>query len=299
MTKTHTLPAGTMDKIGNTTNYTCPMDVLETFMEGAAPELHAEVLSSLAWMVDSSAISQARNCLFERFAEAEGMAFDEFTISIAADMQHESLYEHEGAEQTLAQLMSIGNQWHDAAASAASANGKDYKCKSMRELLADEKVKVVDSGVLKNFQLMAEAEAAGDKPKAERMLASYLLAHKLGEEERVRKAKELAPVLLEILRGASRHALESYRFENLPTSRQKQLVLFAGKTIERAMPKLAVRMSKTPIAFGRTAEAARSAGIALTKLASSYEDAGALENCGSQVEIDIGRNAKRVARSLD
>ncbi len=304
MAKTRTVKSSVVESIINpkgtiVTNYTNPMDVIEDKLLACA-ELYASVTNSLAWMVDTSAINQAKNVLFERYAEQDGEQFDEFILSVGQELQHESLYENEGSEQTLAQLLSLRMKWHDMAQSAASANNRDYSPSSLREQLENEKPMSLTGGALKNFTALAKAEAMGDMEKEERLLKLYMESHAIAETERIRKGKALRAPLLEIIRSANAYALESYDFESLPRSRQKQLATFAKSTIERVLPQLATRLAKQPIEFGRTMEAGRDALRALDKmLTDKFSDAGEMENIRSQTEINMGRNAKRVACSID
>lgn len=301
--RTHTVNSNVINQIINptmtTTNYTNPLDIIEDKLISCA-ELYASVTNSLAWMVDTSVLNQARNVLFERYAEQEGEQFDEFLISVGQELQHESLYEHEGSEQTLAQLLALRMKWHDVAQSAAFANNRDYSPSSLREQLESEKPMSLTGGALKNFQALAKAEAAGDHEKEERLLKLYMESHTIAEQERIRKGKALRAPLLEIIRSANAYALETYDFEHLPRTRQKQLTTFAKNTIERVLPQLATRLAKQPIEFGRTMEAGREALKCLDKmLVEKFSDTGELENIRSQTEINMGRNAKRVACSID
>lgn len=301
--RTHTVNSNVINQIINptmtTTNYTNPLDIIEDKLISCA-ELYASVTNSLAWMVDTSVLNQARNVLFERYAEQEGEQFDEFLISVGQELQHESLYEHEGSEQTLAQLLALRMKWHDVAQSAAFANNRDYSPSSLREQLESEKPMSLTGGALKNFQALAKAEAAGDHEKEERLLKLYMESHTIAEQERIRKGKALRAPLLEIIRSANAYALETYDFEHLPRTRQKQLTTFAKNTIERVLPQLATRLAKQPIEFGRTMEAGREALKCLDKmLVEKFSDTGELENIRSQSEINMGRNAKRVACSID
>jgi hypothetical protein len=303
MAKTRTVKSSVINSIVNptmtTTNYTNPLDIIEDKLL-ACSELYASVTNSLAWMVDTSVLNQARNVLFERYAEQEGEAFDEFLVSVGQELQHESLYENEGSEQTLAQLLSLRMKWHDVAQSAAFANNRDYSPSSLREQLESEKPMSLSGGALKNFQALAKAEAMGDMEKEERLLKLYQESHTIAEAERIRKGKALRSPLLEIIRSANAYALETYDFEALPRSRQKQLTTFAKSTIERTLPQLATRLAKQPIEFGRTMEAGREALKCLDKmLVEKFSDAGEMENIRSQTEINMGRNAKRVACSID
>ncbi len=309
MSKTRTVPTGTMSALaaalpeiitGN--NYFDPIDLLEDKL-GHQPNLHSRVMESMAWMLDSSCISQARTVLFERFKDAsldEPMPFNDFCQEVAEDIDHESLYEDEGNLSTLAILMALRDHWHDAAAHAASADDRDYKSKSLREQMESEKVKLADIGTRVNYRKIADLEARGDLAKADRLYAAYMEADALSSTQRVESNKSLMPTILEVLRTAKRYAVESSRFDELPLNKQRQLTTFAIGAIDRSRADIAKRLSKQPIAFGHLAEAAFEATEALNKIVmSKYSDVGELENVRSQVSIDHERNSKRVACSID
>lgn len=298
------VPSGTMAKLAASTgtNYFDPIDLLEDHL-GARPMLHARVLESMVWMLDNSCIAQARSVLFERYNEVDhdsATAFDDFCQGVAEDLDHESLYTDESPEQTLAVLLALRDQWHDAAARAAAADDRDYKPKSLRQLMEEEKVKLADVGTRINYKKLAELEAGADTAKAERLYASYMGADALASAQRVDNNKKLMPTILEVLRTAKRYALESSRFDHLPHSVQRRLTVFAVGVVDRCKLDIAKRLAKQPIAFGHAAEAAHQATIALNHvITTKFTDVGELENVTSQTAIDIGRAAKRVACSID
>lgn len=284
------------------TAYFDPTDLLEDKL-GHQPALLSRVMESMAWMLDASCISQARNVLFTRYKEVDSTepnAFKDFCQIVSEDLAHDSLYEDEGDEQTLAILLAVRDQWHDAAAHAASADDRDYKSKSLREQMESEKAKPADVGTRVNYRKMADLESHGDVAKAERLYASYMEADALASASRVDSNKALMPTILEVLRTAKHYALESYRFDQLPANKQRQLTTFAVGAIDRSRVDLAKRLNKQPIAFGHMAEAAFEATNALTKvITDKFSDAGELENVRTQASIDHERGSKRFACSID
>lgn len=306
------VPTGTMaaitaalPTITTGTNYFDPIDTLEDHM-GAQPMLHSRVLESLVWMLDNSCISQARSIFFERYKEVDHTsptAFDDFRQDVAENLDHPSLYgeDNEGsAEHTLAIMLAVRDQWHDAAARAAAADNRDYKPKSLREHMESEKVKPADIGTRVNYKAIAEAEGGGDAAKAERFYNSYLEADALASAARVDSNKALLPTILEVLRTAKRYAEESSRFDHLPLVVQRRLTNFALGAIARSRVDVAKRLARQPIAFSHANEAAHSTLAALNHvMTTKFSDVGELENVTSQTAIDMGRNAKRVACSID
>ena len=302
--KNRTVPSGTMAKlaVSSGTSFFDPIDLLEDHL-GSRPVLHARVLESMVWMLDNSCISQARSILFERYKEVDHDAvdaFNNFCQDVAENLDHESLYVDESPEQTLAILLALRDQWHDAAARAAASDDRDYKPKSLRQLMEDEKVKLADVGTRVNYKKLAELEAGSDTAKAERLYASYMEADAIASTQRVASNKALMPTILEVLRTAKRYALESSRFDQLPLPVQRRLTSFAVGVVDRCKLDVAKRLAKQPIAFGHVAEAAHQATVALNHvITTKFSDAGEMENITSQTEINIGRAAKRVACSID
>ena len=307
--KTRSVKPGTMAAIAialpETTSsyvYFSPVDLLEDKL-GHQPNLNSRVLESMAWMIDNVCIGQARTILFERYKEIDHTtpeSFRDFCQTISEDLAHDSLYEDEGNERTLAILLSLRNQWHDDAANATSADDRDYNSKSLREQMESEKVKPADIGTRVNYRKMADLESRGDIAKAERLYAAYMEADALSATARVDSNKSLMPTILEILRTVKFYAPESARFDQLPLNKQAQLTNFAVGAIDRSRLDLAKRLNKQPIAFGHMAEAAYEATEALSKvIKAKFSDAGELENIRTQVSIDHERNAKRVACSID
>lgn len=308
MSKTHLVPTGTMAAIAEllpkgavTTAYHDPMDILEDTLNLQAG-LYSRVLTSMAWMVDTACINQARNILFTRYSEQEvenGCApvnFKDFCQQISEDLDHPSLYEFEGNERTLAQLIALALQWHDAADKATAADDKDYKPKTLREQMESEKVRPADIGTRTNHKKVAELEAHGDAAKAERLYAAYMEADDLASAARVESNRALIPTVLEILRTANRYADASTRFDQLPSNKQKQLATFAVGAVARSRGDMVKVLKRQPIAFGHLAEAALQATEQLNKLIEQrYSDTGDLENVRTQVSIDHERNQKRAA----
>lgn len=300
------LPAGTMAKIAVATptaghSFFDPIDLLEDHL-GTQPALHSRVLESVTWMLDSSCISQARTILFERYKEVdhtEANAFQDFCQDVAENLDHPSLYAEDAdgsPEHTLSVLMALRNHWHDAAASAASADNRDYKAKSLRELMESEKVKPADVGTRVNYKKLAELEARGDEAKATRLYDSYMQADALASANRIDGNKALMPTILELLRTVNRYAVESSRFDHLPLVVQRRLTTFCVGSVDRSKLDIAKRLAKQPIAFGHIAEAAFQATEALNiVIVNKFSDAGELENITSQVQHDMNRNEKRKA----
>ena len=314
MTKTHTLPTDTMAAAlapiapaASNHAYFDPADLVMDYV-ARAPELYAKVASSMAWSVDNACINAARNILFKYYAAAQERAenasdvvFSEYCAEVADDLSHESLYlpgpELDNPEYTLAVLLAIRDQWHDAAFSAAAADNRDYNPKSLRELMDAEKPRDPDVGTVKNHALMAKLEANGDVELEARLLTSMIEAEKLASISRVARSKPLRPTILEILRTVKAYGTqEAARFDQLPISLQRSLSTQVLNTLDRSANDLASRLARQPIAFARMAEAKHQCKKALDAvIATKFIDDGDLENVTSQVQHDMNRAAKRKA----
>ena len=231
--------------------YFDPLDTLEDTL-GVHANFHAQVLSSMAWMVDASCISQARTVLFNRWADADQteQTFNDFCLSIMEELDHESLYEDGTPEHQLAQLLALREHWHDAAANAASTDNKDYKQRSLREQLESEKPAIANVGTRANFESIAAREAKGDAAKQARLLEAYIQADALNTSQRVENNRKLLPTVMIVLQAALRYKPEATRFDQMPIATQKRLTQFGITTINRIKLDVAKRLANQPIAFG-------------------------------------------------
>lgn len=308
MSKTHTLPAGAMAlalaALPTTgTAFFDPTDTLEDHL-GMFPMTHTRVMSSVAWTIDNTCINQARTVLFGRYEEVdtdEVKDFAGFCQDISENLSHDSLYEDESAEQTLAILLSIRNHWHDAAASAlAAADGGEYNPKSLRALMESEKPREANVGTRINFEQLAKDEAGDDVEKFKRVYADLLLADKIKSTNQVDSRKKLMGTTLEILRTVKRYAPEEARFDQLPITVQRRLTQAIIGVVTRVRVDEASRLASQPIAFSRMREATLQTITSLNNvMTTKFSTVGELENVTSQTETNIGRNAKRVACSID
>jgi hypothetical protein len=317
MSKTHTLPATTpiataLQAAGITvthgTTYADPIDLLEDYT-AVHPQLYGRTMSSVAWRIDTMCIQAARTLLFARYSDPERdnrEGFANFCLTVGSELQHASLYEQEGPEQTLAQLMAVSNHYHDAAANAAALADKDYRAKSFRELLDAEHAKPVNSledvppslQSRTNYATLAKTEARGDEAAEARIYAAYCEADSAQAFNRLQKNKELVNPLLEVLRAASMFAEEDTRFDQLPYSNQRTLAQYCLTALIRVRGDLA--KSTTPIAFGHLAECTfKCAGALEALIKAKFSDRDQMENNTlSQVELDHQRGQKRMARAI-
>lgn len=308
MSKTHliapTAIANAMPKevaVTHGTTYFDPIDLVEQYTS-VHPAFYSRIMASMAWRVDTMCIQAARSLLFTRYSDPERdeqIGFTDFCLTVGAELQHASLYEYEGPEQTLAQLLAVRTAWHDEAARASALNDRDYAAKSLRQLLESEKVTLPSLEARTNYVEMAKTESGGNPIVEARLYAAYVEADQMSSANRVERNKSLVAPLLEVLRAASQFALDETRFDQLPFSNQRVLTTYAVKCVARMRSEMA--KITAPISFGHLNECA----IKLTKaleqvIANKFSEADTLENAGlSQIELDHQRGQKRAACSID
>ena len=309
MSKTHTISATTtigaaMPKeivVNHGSTYFDPIDMIEDYTS-VHPAFYSRILASMAWRIDSMCIQAARSVFFTRYSDPERedqIGFTDFCLTVGAELQHASLYEYEGPEQTLAQLLAVRNTWHEAAARASALNDKDYRAKSLRELLEAEKVSPPSVETRTNYAEMAKQESGGDPAVEARLYAAYLEADQMSSGNRVERNKPLVAPILEILRAASQFAYDEIRFDQLPRSSQRILTTYAAKCVTRMRSEMA--KVTAPISFGHLNECAIKCTKAIERvIADKFSEQDTLENAGlSQIELDHQRGQKRRACSID
>lgn len=291
MTRTHTLPAGTMATpltIKPTTSHAY-YDVMDTLAKfGDEPVAYAPILRSMTWMIDTSVINAARSVLFELYKEAEiegseRDAFGDFCQEVGEVVAAESWYADEAGDnpvKALADLMAIRNEWHDIAQSAHSRDDRDYNPRGLRELLEAEKPRTVGVAARENLQMLAERQAKGDAEKAKRNLDALLKRDAAQAADRAAGNRKLIPTIMAIVEAAARHAEHSVRFDQLSVAVQRRLVKSAVSTVERTIENdVAKRRDLSTLAFMRILDVndevlAELGDVLKTRLA----DDGELEN---------------------
>ena len=274
--------------------YFDPLDTLEDKL-GLHSYMHSQVLSSMAWAVDAACISQAKNVVFGRWGETDKEAtnFNDFCQNILEELDHESLYEDGTPEHQLAQLLTLREHWHDAAAAAASADNRDYKQKSLREQIESKQPALPNIGARQNFEAIAESESGGDPVKKAQFLADCIRASELNSIQMVENDKRLLPTTMLVLQAASRYKPDTIRFDQLPVQTQQRFVQAAPKTIDRIRVQAASKFANSPIAFARMNAAAGDAVKALNDvLRTKYAAPGELENSAVHDMHNRGHNLR-------
>lgn len=267
--------------------YFDPIDMLEDHLS-ARPAAYSRLMNSASWMLDMACINAARNIVFTRYAESELDAqtenrFGTFCQGVAEMLSHDSFYECEEdtPEQTLATLLGISRNWHDATAAAYASDDKDYNPKSFDELLLSEKPRLADAGVRANYEMIAKVQSRGDAVKEAHLYKCLLEADHLSAVSRSDDNKKLIPVLSITLSTVGRYAPADARFDQLPMHNQRLLTQAVLKSFDRIQVDLAKALKGQTIEFGHTLYAMSTCSEAIEHmLATKYSEASELESTG-------------------
>jgi len=267
--------------------YFDPIDMLEDHL-GARPAAYSRLMNSASWMLDMACINAARNIVFTRYAESELDAqtenrFGTFCQGIAEMLSHDSFYEcdEDTPEKTLATLLGLSRNWHDAAAAAYASDNKDYNPKSFDELLLSEKPRMADAGTRSNYEMIAKVQARGDAIKEAHLFKCLIEADRLSAMSRSDDNKKLIPVLSITLSTAGRYAPADARFDQLPMHNQRLLTQAVLKSFDRIQIDLAKALKGQTIEFGHTLYAMDTCTQAIEHmLTTKYSDANELESVG-------------------
>lgn len=298
---THVIPQGTMAQalaalpIKTRHDFADPLDILETHLE-FQELLRGRVVESMAWLADNTAIRLAKNVIFTRWKDHDkepNETFQDFLQGIGHELAHESLYQDDTPEHTLAKLLAIRGQWHDAAFSLV---GESYAPKTLREhILGDGEVREISSDVRKVFEINAQFWCDDESARAQ-FVADAVEADKLQQQQWRENDKRMLPAILEVIRYAAQHAAHETRFDDLPARLQASLFSSIAKMVATQTQRLGLRMAKQPIEYAKLNAAARKCAAELEQVVTNkFSDKGELENVKSQTQIDIDRNAKRKA----
>lgn len=264
--------------------YFDPIDMLEDHLS-ARPAAYSRLMNSASWMLDMACINAARNIVFTRYAESELDAqmddrFGAFCQGVAEMLSHESFYTVDGdsPEKTLATLMGLSRNWHDATAAAYASDNKDYNPKSFDELLLSEKPRMADAGTRSNYEMIAKVQARGDAIKEAHLLGCLLEADRLSALSRSDDNKKLIPVLSTVLSTVGRYAPADARFDQLPINNQRLLTQAVLKSFDRIQVDLARVLKGQTIEFGHTLYAMATCAEAIEHmLTTKYSESDELE----------------------
>lgn len=225
-------------------------NVLDTIEDITHPTLKAMVLSSMEWSIKTQCINQARNVFYQVRKDADDMVTEgglsEFVNAIAgleANAQYNTdlgFAQNGSAITKVAQLMQSAQQWYDKAETAHGSAKMTFKCKTFEELVADEKVRLLDDNTKSKISAYGSMIARGDVTK-QALITEALIKQQQNNQINQAKSRELvAPAVMTILGMAEyRGGGEEIEFYELDTDVQKRLISAAKGAVERSMTTLA------------------------------------------------------------
>lgn len=317
MTRTHTLPTGTMaTPLGSmrTDNapdlvqssapaiiYKDPHDVLETHLE-FHPEFHGRVASAMAFTIDKAVIRQAKTVLYSHWNDIKAVSdqtFNMYCLSLRDTFYHDSLYEVDGPLRTMATMMAVREQWHDI---AGKLIGLAYDPQSLKaQVRADNadaiaKAREVAPDIIEVHKINAQFWCDGDEEEMKQFLAD-ILSHKQNTAKAWADADKLVePSIIEIISIVGRHIDTSWSFTDMPERVQESLMKSCIGSLKKLVLKATERMRGQEIAQAKLNMVTRRCVKALEQsIISRFNDAGELENTASQQSIDLARAKKRAA----
>lgn len=275
MTRTHTVPAGTMaqalvaagvtpETASTTTHGVAYFDLLTTLDEVLFHALfRARVLSSMAWAFDTAAINVARSIFWDTHKESTESGhidnFADFLNKMSEMRANENYIEDLGFElgagrlQSLTLLLKLSQKWHDTAQSAAMGAGIKYTPKTFEMLLASEKAQQVDALTIAKLDALIEATFEGEDHTPDEIAdAKKLVAAQQNERMAAMHASRqmISPAVLRIIAYADyRDSNDATEFWQLPIELQARLVGNAISSIDRTVTDLASYKSITAIEY--------------------------------------------------
>lgn len=228
------------------------------------PALKARVFASMAWMVDVTAINQARIIYYQMFHDAQLNGIDSYNEFMARF--DELMRDFDGQDTnalSLRKLLGMRNEWHDAAESAAGEAKVRYAQKSFEDLLLAEKPQRVDTMTRTNLELLAGAIAPTNKDATIELLTKR---QQMVNESRHESRRETMPFLLTIIDAAGRALEDGVQFHELTLELQERLVDAAAKTVERALEDLATNRKLTTIEYASIIQEALAAANELRQI---------------------------------
>lgn len=274
MTRTHTVPAGTMaqaltnagiapESTSTTTHGTAYFDLMDTLNDVLVHALfRARVLSSMAWAFDTAAINTARSVFWDTHQESTQAGhidnFANFLNKMSEMRANENYVEDLGFElgagklQSLSLLIKLARSWHDAAQGAAVAANVKYAPKTVEQLLASEKPQQVDALTIAKLDALVDATFDGEDHTPEEVEeAKKLIAAQQNERMAAMHASRqmITPAVLRIMAYADYHDTDATEFWQLPIELQARLINNAISSIDRTITDLASYRSITSIEY--------------------------------------------------
>lgn len=232
------------------TRYTDPLDIIEDKITDTG--LKARVLSSLAWMLDNQCIVTARMFFFEQYRESEYAGqqdgLNEFMANFRGSLDIEAVFGSGGPATELVNMLSLRQEWHDAAGSAMDADGRVYDPRSWDMLIASERVAPVSSLTKAKQQQLAKFAADGNADDEAEFMKMFEARSKNRAEQRAEMNRMVGPAVLELIHTAERYR-QPTQFEHLDKRTRERFFRTGVKFLMNAMSDMAERNSISDFEF--------------------------------------------------
>lgn len=254
MSKSHTIPAGTMATafaaaqvtataaaVSNY-NYFDPIDFLDDTIK--SPALKERVLSYMAWKIDMTIINAARNLFWESYKDSNddtSVDFEEFIIGFRGVVDQSSTF-GSGSALNLVKLMSMRVDWHAYAAASSAYMNRDYKERELAEMIVqdDKRIMPLDTSKIK---MAAEEASYGDIEMANELFKRDVSVAIKKETDRRETRMKLRPCVLATLDAARGCHCDPVNFWELDMELQAQFTRAAIAAIESAKKQLSTTAS--------------------------------------------------------
>lgn len=242
------------------------IDFCDEFLQNE--QLRANVLNSVAWMCDVTAINLARAMFFRDYKESDGSgtteAYEAFMANFLSTLDIDGSGATEfvdGVARDLVCVLGFAPQMHDVASAAQSAIGREYNPRSFEALLAAEKPQATTPKTRAKMQQIAKFVEGDDAPTAQvEQTLEVLLQRAESQAARSHEnRKRINPIVLGIIEVAKRHQKDDIEFYQLDAQLQERLVKATITAINNAMGRLATFDSIEMVEFALIMKEAKAA----------------------------------------
>jgi len=223
-------------------------------------ELKARVFSSLAWNMDMTVINTARSLFYDAYRETTEVntidAFNTFMMNVrdmsaAGQHSHDIGFENTASYDQLVNLLNMRHYWHDFARASAT---REYKPKTLLELMTSEKQQAVSSLDRQKLSMLAEFAADGDSEQTKQMLSVLIERQDIRFKDAFEVRRKIAPSINAIIMRATDSAAilndgQCPHFHMLPLTSQQRFTRSGVSAIERALSDMGTMRSITMMEF--------------------------------------------------
>lgn len=313
MTKVHTVPTGTiaaaLGAVSSTQSahtYYDPLDTLDTLLKDT-PEFNERIASAICFGMDKRILRQAKTVVLEQWKAYKAselqqkLGFNDFCQQLDTMLSAPDLYMDDTPERTLAQLLGLHRTWHDR---AFNLIGLEYNPETLRKQAfmesdddnKDHNKNIPDVETREMYEIEADFWANGNAEERAAFIQDLMESDMATQASWEAADKRLAPTIMVAIQCASRHLAKEQRFDLLNEKTQAAICKSVVASIKKGASKAKFRMKGQPIAYARLNAQARKVVTEVEGvLAKKFSDAGELENCAIQHDIDKARAAKREA----